>query len=242
MKSDTIAAIATALSDAGIGIIRISGPEAIAVANRVVVNKKKEHTLKNWQTHTIHYGFVEENGTILDEVMVSVMKAPRSYTTEDTVEINCHGGVLLTKRVLEAVLHAGARMAEPGEFTKRAFLSGRIDLSEAEAVMDLIQAKNQFSMQASIKQLRGSVAEKVKSLRAALLYEIAFIESALDDPEHISTEGYSEKLGKITQELLGEIGKLIASAEDGLLRKEGIRTVIVGKPNAGKSSLLNLLV
>lgn len=163
-------------SDAGIGIIRISGPEAIAVANRVVVNKKKEHTLKNWQTHTIHYGFVEENGTILDEVMVSVMKAPRSYTTEDTVEINCHGGVLLTKRVLEAVLHAGARMAEPGEFTKRAFLSGRIDLSEAEAVMDLIQAKNQFSMQASIKQLRGSVAEKVKSLRAALLYEIAFIE------------------------------------------------------------------
>ena len=242
MKSDTIAAIATALSDAGIGIIRISGPEAIAVANRVVVNKKKEHTLKNWQTHTIHYGFVEENGTILDEVMVSVMKAPRSYTTEDTVEINCHGGVLLTKRVLEAVLHAGARMAEPGEFTKRAFLSGRIDLSEAEAVMDLIQAKNQFSMQASIKQLRGSVAEKVKSLRAALLYEIAFIESALDDPEHISTEGYPEKLGKITQELLGEIGKLIASAEDGLLRKEGIRTVIVGKPNAGKSSLLNLLV
>ena len=128
--------------------------------------------------------------------MVSVMKAPRSYTTEDTVEINCHGGVLLTKRVLEAVLHAGARMAEPGEFTKRAFLSGRIDLSEAEAVMDLIQAKNQFSMQASIKQLRGSVAEKVKSLRAALLYEIAFIESALDDPEHISTEGYPEKLGK----------------------------------------------
>ena len=242
MKSDTIAAIATALSDAGIGIIRISGPEAIAVANRVVVNKKKEHTLKNWQTHTIHYCFVEENRTILDEVMVSVMKAPRSYTTEDTVEINCHGGVLLTKRVLEAVLHAGARMAEPGEFTKRAFLSGRIDLSEAEAVMDLIQAKNQFSMQASIKQLRGSVAEKVKSLRAALLYEIAFIESALDDPEHISTEGYPKKLGKITQELLGEIGKLIASAEDGLLRKEGIRTVIVGKPNAGKSSLLNLLV
>ena len=242
MKSDTIAAIATALSDAGIGIIRISGPEAIAVANRVVVNKKKEHTLKNWQTHTIHYGFVEENGAILDEVMVSVMKAPRSYTTEDTVEINCHGGVLLTKRVLEAVLHAGARMAEPGEFTKRAFLSGRIDLSEAEAVMDLIQAKNQFSMQASIKQLRGSVAEKEKRLRAALLYEIAFFESALDDPEHISTVGYPEILGKITQELLGEIGKLIASAEDGLLRKEGIRTVIVGKPNAGKSSLLNLLV
>ena len=146
MKSDTIAAIATALSDAGIGIIRISGPEAIAVANRVVVNKKKEHTLKNWQTHTIHYGFVEENGTILDEVMVSVMKAPRSYTTEDTVEINCHGGVLLTKRVLEAVLHAGARMAEPGEFTKRAFLNGRIDLSQAEAVIDVINSKNNYAL------------------------------------------------------------------------------------------------
>ena len=242
MKSDTIAAIATALSDAGIGIIRISGPEAIAVANRVVVNKKKEHTLKNWQTHTIHYGFVEENGTILDEVMVSVMKAPRSYTTEDTVEINCHGGVLLTKRVLEAVLHAGARMAEPGEFTKRAFLSGRIDLSEAEAVMDLIQAKNQFSMQASIKQLRGSVAEKVKSLRAALLYEIAFIESALDDPEHISVDGYGETLKKVVDEIMEAMKRLLDSCDDGRIIKEGVRTVILGKPNAGKSSLLNVLL
>ena len=242
MKSDTIAAIATALSDAGIGIIRISGPEAIAVANRVVVNKKKEHTLKNWQTHTIHYGFVEENGTILDEVMVSVMKAPRSYTTEDTVEINCHGGVLLTKRVLEAVLHAGARMAEPGEFTKRAFLSGRIDLSEAEAVMDLIHSKNEFAMKASVNQLKGSVSAKVRSLREDILYEIAFIESALDDPEHISLEGYPDKLMAKTRGLSQELKKLIDSADNGKMLKDGIRTVILGKPNAGKSSLLNVLV
>ena len=242
MKSDTIAAIATALSDAGIGIIRISGPEAIAVANRVVVNKKKEHTLKNWQTHTIHYGFVEENGTILDEVMVSVMKAPRSYTTEDTVEINCHGGVLLTKRVLEAVLHAGARMAEPGEFTKRAFLSGRIDLSEAEAVMDLIHSKNEFAMKASVNQLKGSVSAKVRSLREDILYEIAFIESALDDPEHISLEGYPDKLMAKTRGLNQELKKLIDSADNGKMLKDGIRTVILGKPNAGKSSLLNVLV
>ena len=168
MKSDTIAAIATALSDAGIGIIRISGPEAIAVANRVVVNKKKEHTLKNWQTHTIHYGFVEENGTILDEVMVSVMKAPRSYTTEDTVEINCHGGVLLTKRVLEAVLHAGARMAEPGEFTERAILSGRIDFSEAEADNVLMYDTNTSSHAAGLKTVSGAVGaheEKVAGTR-----------------------------------------------------------------------------
>ena len=158
------------------------------------------------------------------------------------MEFNCHGGVLLLRRVLEALLRAGARIAEPGEFTKRAFLNGRIDLSEAEAVMDLIQAKNNFALKSSVRQLRGSVAEEIRCLRAAILYEIAFIESALDDPEHISTEGYPEKLGKIVEELLGRMNKLLESAEDGRLRKEGINTVIVGKPNAGKSSLLNRFV
>lgn len=242
MRSDTVAAIATALSDSGIGIIRVSGPEAVEISDRVFVNKAGKHTMKEWESHTIHYGFVEENGEIIDEAMVSLMRAPRSYTTEDTVEFNCHGGVLLLRRVLEALLRAGARMAEPGEFTKRAFLNGRIDLSEAEAVMDLIQAKNSFALKSSVRQLRGSVAEEIRCLRAVILYEIAFIESALDDPEHISTEGYPEKLGKVVGELLGRMEKLLESAEDGRLRKEGINTVIVGKPNAGKSSLLNRLV
>ena len=165
MKKDTIAAISTGMTNSGIGIVRISGEEAFAIIDRIYKGKEQ---LSQAESHTIHYGFIKDREETIDEVLVSVMRAPRTFTGEDTVEINCHGGVLLTKRVLEAVLHAGARMAEPGEFTKRAFLSGRIDLSEAEAVMDLIQAKNQFSMQASIKQLRGSVAEKVKSLRAAL--------------------------------------------------------------------------
>lgn len=242
IKSDTIAAIATALSDSGIGIIRVSGPEAVEISDRIFINKAGKHTMKEWESHTIHYGFVEENGEVIDEAMVSLMRAPRSYTTEDTVEFNCHGGVLLLRRVLEALLHAGARLAEPGEFTKRAFLNGRIDLSEAEAVMDLIQAKNHFALQSSVRQLRGSVAEEIRGLRAAILYEIAFIESALDDPEHISTQGYPEKLGNIVEELLERMNRLLESAEDGRLRKEGINTVIVGKPNAGKSSLLNRLV
>lgn len=242
MKSDTIAAIATALSDSGIGIIRISGPDALDVADKIFRTKTGKHILKDFETHTIHYGYIADREEIIDEVMVSIMKAPRSYTTEDTVEINCHGGVMLMRRVLEAVLKNGARLAEPGEFTKRAFLNGRIDLSKAEAVMDLIHSKNEFALRSSVKQLRGSVSEEIKSLRAAILYEIAFIESALDDPEHISTEGYSEKLSGIADQLISRLKKLLDSADNGKILKEGINTVIVGKPNAGKSSLLNILV
>lgn len=242
MKTDTIAAIATALSESGIGIIRISGPEAIEVADRVFATKSGKRILKNCETHTIHYGFIMNQDEVVDEVMVSLMRAPRSYTTEDTVEINCHGGVLLVRKVLETVLANGARMAEPGEFTKRAFLNGRIDLSKAEAVMDLIHSSNDFAMRSSVKQLRGAVSEKIKSLRAKVIYEIAFIESALDDPEHISTEGYTEKLTVIVEEMLEELQKLLSSADNGRMLKEGIQTVIVGKPNAGKSSLLNLMV
>lgn len=242
MKSDTIAAIATALSDSGIGIIRISGPDALDVADKIFRTKTGKHILKDFETHTIHYGYIADREEIIDEVMVSIMKAPRSYTTEDTVELNCHGGVMLMRRVLEAVLKNGARLAEPGEFTKRAFLNGRIDLSKAEAVMDLIHSKNEFALRSSVKQLRGSVSEEIKSLRAAILYEIAFIESALDDPEHISTEGYSEKLSGIADQLISRLKKLLDSADNGKILKEGINTVIVGKPNAGKSSLLNILV
>jgi tRNA modification GTPase len=243
MKTDTIAAIATALSDSGIGIIRVSGEEAISIVNKIYRNKKYEDILSDYKSHTIHYGFImEKNGSLLDEVMVSVMKAPHSYTTEDTVEINCHGGALMMKKILMTVIEAGARLAEPGEFTKRAFLNGRMDLSRAEAVMDMIHAKNQFALKSSIKQLRGSVFEKIRELREKILYEIAFIESALDDPEHISLEGYTERLSNQVCYLIKELEKLLDSADDGKMLKEGIRTVIVGKPNVGKSSLLNLLV
>lgn len=244
-KTDTIAAIATAVSDSGIGIIRVSGEDAIVIVDKIYRNVKNEKILTNYDSHTIHYGFiVEENGTIVDEVMVSVMKAPRSYTAEDTVEINCHGGVLMMRRILELAVQAGARIAEPGEFTKRAFLNGRIDLSKAEAVMDIIHAKNEFALKSSVKQLKGSVSDIIKEIRAEIISEIAFIEAALDDPEHfdLEAEGYNEVLDKKVEKIKREIRKLIDSAEDGKILTEGIHTVIVGKPNAGKSSLLNILV
>ena len=244
-KKDTIAAIATAVSDSGIGIIRVSGDDAIVIADKIYRNAKNEKVLTKYDSHTIHYGFiVEDNGTIVDEVMVSVMKAPRSYTAEDTVEINCHGGVLMMRKILELAVQAGARIAEPGEFTKRAFLNGRIDLSKAEAVMDIIHAKNEFALKSSVKQLKGSVSDMIKEIRAEILSEIAFIEAALDDPEHfdLEAEGYNEVLDKKVEKIKREIHKLIDSAEDGKILTEGIHTVIVGKPNAGKSSLLNVLV
>lgn len=242
MKTDTIAAIATALSDSGIGIIRISGSEAVEIADKIYASKNRKKHLKDVMSHTIHYGFIIDNDEIVDEVMVTVMRAPKSYTAEDTVEINCHGGVLMMRRILELVLKAGARMAEPGEFTKRAFLNGRMDLSEAEAVMDMIHAKSELSLKSSVRQLKGSVSQKIRSLRSKLIYEIAFIESALDDPEHISLEGYQEALKEKLTGLISEIDALLNSVENGKIVKEGINTVIVGKPNAGKSSFLNLLI
>lgn len=241
MKTDTIAAIATGLTDSGIGIVRVSGNDAVLIVDKIFKNKYGKRCLSGYDSHTIHYGFIEED-SLIDEVMVSIMKAPNSYTAENTVEINCHGGVLMVNRILEAVIRNGARIAEPGEFTKRAFLNGRIDLSKAEAVMDIIHSKNQFALESSVNQLRGSVSKIIKEIRDDIIYEIAFIESALDDPEHISLDGYCERLSEKTEQILKRLKKLLDSADDGKILKEGINTVIVGKPNAGKSSLLNLLV
>ena len=241
MKSDTIAAIATAMSHSGIGIIRVSGDESIKIVDSIYRNKNNLKSLQKYKTNTIHYGFICDDENILDEVMVSVMKKTNSFTTEDTVEINCHGGILVMNRILELVIKNGARLAQPGEFTKRAFLNGRIDLSKAEAVMDIISSKNDTALKSSVKQLRGSVYEKINDLRKAIIYDIAFIESALDDPEHISLDGYPQELSIKIADLINDVDKLLSTAENGKMITEGINTVIVGKPNAGKSSLLNIL-
>lgn len=242
-ENETIAAIATALSDSGIGIVRISGENAIYIIDNIFRSAAGRRILTKVQSHTIHYGYiVDSDENVIDEVMVAVMKAPRSYTTEDTVEINCHGGVLVMQKVLEAVLYAGARLAQPGEFTKRAFLNGRIDLSRAEAVIDVIHSQNEYALSSSVSQLKGQLSNKIHTLREDILYQIAFIESALDDPEHISLDGYPEQLAVKVTYFQQEIAKLLATADNGRLIKEGISTVIVGKPNAGKSSLLNMML
>ncbi len=242
VNTDTIAAIATAMGNSGIGIVRISGDEAIEIADRVFKLKNGKEKLADQKSHTIHYGFICDGEEVIDEVLVMLMKGPRSFTAEDTVEIDCHGGMLVTRRILEAVLRAGARLADPGEFTKRAFLNGRIDLSQAEAVIDVINAKNEYALKSSVGQLRGSVSKKIKDLREQIIYEIAFIESALDDPEHISLEGYGEKLMTGVEMMEKELCKLIKSSSNGRVVSEGVKTVILGKPNAGKSSLMNVLV
>ena len=241
MKTDTIAAIATALSPSGIGIIRISGDEAIETADRIFRSKSGKK-IAEVKSHTVHYGFIYDGDEMIDEVMAVVMKAPHSFTRENTVEIDCHGGVYVMNKILQTALKNGARMAEPGEFTKRAFMNGRIDLTKAEAIMDLIQSKNEAARKNSLSHLKGDMYQKIKKLREDILYEIAFIESALDDPEHISLDGFHERLENKTTEIISVVKRLINSAENGRILKEGINTVIVGKPNVGKSSFLNLLL
>lgn len=236
----TVAAISTALNNSGIGIVRVSGPEAIEIADRVFIAHSGKK-LGECKSHTIHYGHIVDADQTIDEVLVMLMKAPHTYTTEDTVEINCHGGVYVVKKVLETVCKYGAALAEPGEFTRKAFLGGRIDLSQAEAVMDLIHAQNEYAREASVRQLRGNLSEKIKKIRGDIIYHIAYIESALDDPEHISLDGYHEKICPELIEWKEKILKMIHSFENGRRMTEGIKTVIAGKPNAGKSSLLNML-
>ena len=239
--TDTIAAISTGMTSSGIGIVRISGPDAVEIADKIY-DSRNGKKLADMPTHTIHYGYIRDGEEFLDEVLVMLMRGPRSFTAEDTVEINCHGGVYAMNRILELVTRKGARLAEPGEFTKRAFLNGRIDLSQAEAVIDVINAKNEYALKSSVSQLKGSVLNAVREIREKIIYHIAYIESALDDPEHISLDGYPDQLEEQTEQWMEKIAALIASAENGKRMNEGIRTVIVGKPNAGKSSLLNVLL
>ena len=241
-NQDTIAAIATGTTNAGISIIRISGKNAFFIADSIFVSKKGNKKISEQKSHTMHYGMIMENDVPVDEVLVSVMKAPNTYTAENIVEINCHGGMIVTKKILELVLRTGARIAEPGEFTKRAFLNGRIDLSQAEAVIDLIHATNEQAVKNSVRQLNGNLCRKIKEIREVVLRDTAFIEAALDDPEHISLDGFSDTLFDHTKENIAKIEELLKHAENGKIIKEGIRTVILGKPNAGKSTLMNVLV
>ena len=238
MKKDTIAAISTGMTNSGIGIVRISGEDAFLIADKIYRGKNR---ISDAESHTIHYGHIMDGSETIDEVLVMVMKGPGTFTGEDTVEINCHGGTFVVKRVLETVLKNGARAAEPGEFTKRSFLNGKRDLSQAEAVIDLINSENEYALQSSVSQLKGSIKNKINDIRNKIIYHTAFIESALDDPEHISVDGYGEKLKIAAEEIIEELQILIRSADNGKVMKEGINTVIVGKPNAGKSSLLNVL-
>lgn len=241
-NTDTIAAIATGVTNSGIGIIRISGDDAINIADKIFVPYKKENKLNNVKSHTIHYGYIKDEDYVIDEVLVSVMKSPNTYTRENVVEINCHGGIIVVKNILDVVLRNGARAAEAGEFTKRAFLNGRIDLSQAEAVIDVINAKNDYALKSSVSQLRGSVSSKIKEIREAILEKIAYIEAALDDPEHIEMNGFDHELSITIKDIKKKLEVLLNSADNGRVIKEGIKTVILGKPNAGKSSFLNALL
>ena len=236
--SETIAAISTGMTNSGIGIVRISGDDAFRVAERIYRGSKK---ISETESHRILYGHIVDSNEMIDEVLVMVMRSPHTFTGEDTVEINCHGGTFVVKRVLETVLKNGARAAQPGEFTKRAFLNGKLDLSQAEAVIDVINSENEYALQSSISQLKGSVKNKINDIRNKIIYHTAFIETALDDPEHISVDGYGETLRAVSKEIIDILEELIRSSDDGRVIKEGINTVIVGKPNAGKSSLLNVL-
>jgi len=236
-REDTIAAIASGITNSGISVIRVSGPEAISSVAKIF--KKKGKPLTEVESHTVHYGFIMDGEQEIDEVLVLVFKAPKTYTREDVVEIDCHGGTLVTEQVLRTVLKTGVRHADPGEFTKRAFLNGRIDLSQAEAVMEVIGSTNRMALKQSVNQLKGSVKKEIGSLRNVILDDVAYIEAALDDPEHISVDEYRETLTENTSKVLSDIKKLIATFGNGKLIREGIDTVILGKPNAGKSTLLN---
>ena len=246
-NNDTIAAISSGLTESGIGIVRMSGPDSFAVAEKIFCTRSGL-PVDLTESNRVRYGFVrnvsrETSGTeLLDEVLLINLKGPHSYTGEDTIEIDCHGGVLMMRRILETMISAGARLAEPGEFTRRAFMNGRIDLAQAEAVIDVINARNDRAIKASVGQLRGDISAKISGMREVILKDTAFIEAALDDPEHYNVSDVDEELKEHINASLGQLEKLIRSYRYGKLVREGINTVIIGKPNAGKSSLLNALL
>lgn len=241
-KTDTIAAISTAVSNSGIGIIRISGGDAFAIADKIFTPFKGNKKVNDAVSHTIHYGYIKDEGRVIDEVLLMVMKSPNTYTRENVAEINSHGGMLVMQKILNVILKNGARCAEPGEFTKRAFLNGRIDLSQAEAVINVINAKNDMALDMSLNQLKGSISEKVSDIRKKIIHEIAYIEAALDDPEHYNMEDYGLELKPKIMDIRKEMQNLLDTADNGRIATEGIKTVILGKPNVGKSSLMNSLL
>ena len=233
--NDTIAAISTALGVGAISIVRLSGPDAIKIANKIF-----DKDLTNQKTHTITYGYIKDNDKVIDEVLLTVMRAPKTFTTEDTVEINCHGGIATTRKVLELLIKNGCRIAERGEFTKRAFLNGRIDLVEAEAIKELVNTKNDQARQIAIENLKGETSNKIKKLRNELRKIISNIEVNIDYPEYLDIEVMTtNKIKESIVDIESELDKIIENSKNSRILKEGIRTVIIGRPNVGKSSILN---
>lgn len=236
---DTIAAISTPLGEGGISVIRVSGEDSIAVVNQLF----KGANLTKVSTHTVHYGHIidPESGQVIDEVLVTVMRAPKTFTVEDVVEVSCHGGIVVTNRILQLILAHGVRMADPGEFTKRAFIHGRIDLTQAESVMDIVRAKTQKAQEVAEKQLAGGLMHEIQALRQEILDTLANVEVNIDYPEYDEEQVTNEKMAQTAQLALAKINRLLETAQEGTILRNGLKTAIVGRPNVGKSSLLNYL-
>lgn len=240
---DTIVAISTPLGEGGIGIVRFSGKDSIKIASKMFKPTSKQDIQKS-ETHTVHYGYIVNpaSGQKVDEVLLTIMRFPKTYTRENVIEIGCHGGIIPLRRILELAMNLGARLAEPGEFTKRAFLNGRIDLTQAEAVIDVIRSKTEINLKIAVGQLRGDLSEEITNLREDIISVLVSVEAAIDFPEEEMEIISADEMLKQVYIILGKVNQLIETADEGKIIKEGVKTVIVGKPNVGKSSLLNALL